>query len=127
MASLLTPPWPGPWDTTRDGGVKDADGGLIGYCRYDRVGDLARMQAASRWWAASPALVDAAIALSIASHRLLKAGDADARVTAEAAVIRARAMARDAIGRLTDPSFVATAQFNAPVHDLLGRLPEDAR
>lgn len=120
---LLVPPYEGPWDTTREGGVKSATGELIGYCRYQHLGDLARMQATSRWWAASPSLADAAVALVVASHGLAVAAGDPARIEAGVENVKAaHRLAYDGLTRLRDPLITHGAGLNAPVSEALERI-----
>lgn len=129
MSALgLEPPYPGPWTTNREGAVLAADGQLIGYCRFERVGMLPQMQAASRWWAAGPSLVDATIALTLAGHVARKALAAPDRAEAAASAVQsAQALAIDALRRLRDPMLVEGAGYNAPITTLLGQLSKVLR
>lgn len=121
---VIPAPYAEPWKANREGGVIASDTTLIGYARFDRIGDLTRVQAATRFWAASPDLANALVALSLAAESLIVAVQAKQGVRAAAeAVAVAQRRAHEALQRLLDPMLTPNAAANAPIAAILLQLP----
>jgi len=113
---IVPPPFDGPWEANREGVLKAASGERLGYTRYDRIGDLARMQLASRFWAASPELANALVNIVVTADAALKAMYRGEDVTETAAHYKsAKAEAFAALERLIDPLIDPTKGINAPI------------
>lgn len=120
-------PAPAYWSATREGGVKAADGRLLGYSRAGRESPLNVEQASSRWFAAAPAFAEAAIAAHGALADLVKLARAGSRnpdlLDALVAGIAAERLLLGALESTLDPLVRRDATINAAVSDLIARLP----
>lgn len=124
---IIPPPFEAPWTATREGVIKAQGGDRLGYTRYDRVGDLALMQQASRFWAASPDLANAVVNLIATGDVALTAMYRGQDVTDAATAYKAaKAEAFDALERLQDPIIDPRRAINAPITEVVEQLKRGA-